>query len=176
MVEAIVALGSNLGNRESNLKRALAGVARRRTTRVTEVSPVYETEPMYYENQGWFLNCVAAVETRLRPLELLDSLKAIEEEMGRQPAVRYGPRTIDLDILFYGNEIVSEPGLEIPHPRLTERLFVLMPLNDIRPGLIHPVLGKRVSELLAGAGTGKRVIRKPGLLADLGPSLSPRRS
>lgn len=176
MVEAIVALGSNLGDRESNLRRTIIEIARGGTTSVTEVSPVYETEPMYYESQGWFLNCVVAVETRLRPRELLDSLQAIEKELGRQPSARYGPRVIDLDILFYGNEVVSEPGLEIPHPRLAERPFVLAPLTDVRPSLIHPVLRRRVSELLASVVVEKRVIRKPGLLADLGPSLSPRRS
>jgi 2-amino-4-hydroxy-6-hydroxymethyldihydropteridine diphosphokinase len=131
---------------------------------------------MYYENQGWFLNCVVSLETRLGPRELLGRLQAIEARLGRHPGERFGPRVIDIDILLYGSEVISEPGLEIPHPRLAERPFVLVPLDEIRPGLVHPVLRMSVSELVARARSEKRVVRKPGLLTDLQLSLRPRRS
>ncbi|MDG7008282.1 MAG: 2-amino-4-hydroxy-6-hydroxymethyldihydropteridine diphosphokinase [Nitrososphaerota archaeon] len=173
MVESLIALGSNLGDREDSLRRAIVMVGRQMS--LIKMSSVYETEPMYYESQSWFLNCVASVETNLEPRELLERLQAIEREMGRQRSKRYGPRYIDLDILFYGDEIVSEPGLEIPHPKIAERPFVLVPLNEIRPELVHPVLKKSVSELLDALRTDKKVFKKPNLLADLA-SLLPRQS
>lgn len=147
---------------------------RRNLMKVRGMSSVYETEPMYHEDQALFLNCVVAVETGLRPRELLEHLLAIEAELGRQRTLRYGPRVVDLDILFYGNEVILEAGLEIPHPRLAERPFVLVPLNEMAPDLVHPVSGKRVSELLADLVVGKRVIRKTGLLGDLVPPSPPR--
>ena len=165
MVESLIALGSNVGVREDNLRRGLELIGQKAT--ILEVSPVYETEPMYYLPQGWFLNCVAAVETTLKPRALLDWLKAIELQMGRGPGVRYGPRVIDLDILFYGDEIVSEPDLKIPHPLIAERPFVLVPLNEIRPELVHPVLKARIADLLKELKGDERIIKRPGLLADL---------
>ncbi len=169
MVESLIALGSNMGDREWNLRRAIGIIGRQ--MRLTKISSVYETEPMYREDQSWFLNCVVAAETDLEPRELLGRLQATELEMGRERSVRYGPRVIDLDILFYGNEIVSEHSLEIPHPRIAERAFVLVPLNEIRPELVHPVLRKRASELLGSLKPGKRVVKRSGLLADLVSSL-----
>lgn len=158
-----MAIGSNLGDKEANVRLAVAEMGRGGLMQVTKKSSLYETEPMYYESQAWFLNCAVAVETSLRPRELLDGLQAIEARLGRQRVLRYGPRVIDLDILFYGGEVVSEAGLEIPHPKLAERQFVLAPLNEIASDLIHPVSGQRVSEMLAGLGPGKRVIRKAEL-------------
>jgi 2-amino-4-hydroxy-6-hydroxymethyldihydropteridine diphosphokinase len=173
MVESLIALGSNVGDREGNLRRAIGIIGRQ--TKLIKISPVYETEPMYREDQSWFLNCVVAVETDLRPSELLERLQAAELEMGRGKREKYGPRVIDLDILFYGNEIISEPSLEIPHPKIAERAFVLVPLNEIRPKLIHPVLGRTVGELLHNLKTSKKVVRKPGLSMDLASSSPPRR-
>jgi len=171
-----VALGSNLGDREDNLRRAITEMISRGTMSVIAMSSVYETQPMYYENQDWFLNCVVAVQTNLKPSALLKCLQAIELGLGRQRNVKFGPRVIDLDILFYGDETVSEPGIEIPHPRLAERPFVLIPLNEIRPKLIHPVFGKSVSELLASLTADEQVVKRSNLLADLVSSLSPPRS
>lgn len=173
MVEAIVALGSNLGDREENLRQAIKRITSQRMSLI-KMSSIYETEPMYYESQDWFLNCVVAVETDQKSGALLKRLQAIELELGRQRGVRFGPRVIDLDILFYGDEIVSEPGLEVPHPRLAERPFVLIPLNEIRPALMHPVLGKSVSELLAGLKVDKKVAKKPDVLAEFISLLLPR--
>lgn len=145
------------------------------------MSSVYETEPMYYKDQSWFLNCVVVLETDLRPRELLERLLAIEDQLGRHrggdSTRRYGPRVIDLDILFYGDAIVSEPGLEIPHPKIAERLFVLVPLNEVRPRMVHPVSRRSLSELLSAVRTDEQVKKKPKLLDDLAASLSlsPRR-
>ena len=130
MVESLIALGTNLGDREGNLRRAVKAIGG--LGRVSCASSVFETEPMYLESQGWFLNCVICLESDLAPRALLDALHAIEAEMGRERGVRYGPRAVDLDILFYGDRVVSEEGLEIPHPRIAERLFVLAPLSEIR--------------------------------------------
>jgi 2-amino-4-hydroxy-6-hydroxymethyldihydropteridine diphosphokinase len=165
MVESLIALGSNVGVRDGNLRRGLELIGQKTT--ILEVSSVYETEPMYYLPQGWFLNCVAAVETALSPRALLDWLQTIELQMGRRPGVRYGPRVIDLDILFYGDEILSEPDLEIPHPLISERPFVLVPLNEIRPELVHPVLKERISDLLKELKGDERIFKRPELLADL---------
>jgi 2-amino-4-hydroxy-6-hydroxymethyldihydropteridine diphosphokinase len=174
MVESIIALGTNLGDRAGNLRRAIGMIGGKMN--LVEVSSVYETKPMYYEEQDWFLNCVVAVETDLKPGGLLRELQAMETELGRKRTVRYGPRVIDLDILFYGNEVVSEPGLEIPHPKIAERHFVLVPLNEIRPELVHPVLGRRTSELLGNLEPGwDQVIKRPRLLSDF-VSSSPQRS
>jgi 2-amino-4-hydroxy-6-hydroxymethyldihydropteridine diphosphokinase len=164
MVEAIIALGSNEGDREANLGHAITAIGLQ--SRVTQVSSVYETEPMYVEDQAWFLNCVIAVETELLPRDLIESFQAVEARLGRKRSRRYGPRVIDIDILFYGSFVISEEGLTIPHPRIAERLFVLAPLAEIRPDLVHPVLKKTVWELLASLKDEKKVVKRPELLAD----------
>ncbi len=143
-------LGSNLGDRAANLREALgrlpaAGV------RVRRVSPIYETEPVDYTDQRWFLNLVAEAETQLFPRQLLAATARIERELGRVRSISKGPRTIDIDILLYGGATVSTPELEIPHPRMAERRFVLAPLADLAPGLRHPVIRRTVRELLDGA-------------------------
>ncbi len=169
----MLALGSNLKDREGNLRRAISSVAGR--MRLTAVSSVYETEPMYREDQDWFLNCVVVTETDLEPAELLRWLKETEMKMGRDPLdARNAPRVIDMDILFWGDLVLSGHALEIPHPKLAERAFVLVPLNEVRPKLVHPVLKKSVGELLAGLSTDKGVFKRPGLLADLSPSPPPQ--
>lgn len=144
--------------------------------RVVAVSSVYETEPMYVEDQGWFLNCVAVVETDLEPGELLAFLKAAEREVGREGGKpRNAPREIDIDLLLYGDRVVSGPALDVPHPKMGERAFVLVPLAEIRPDLVHPVLKKTAAELLAELESEKAVFRVPGALGDLSPP-PPRRS
>jgi 2-amino-4-hydroxy-6-hydroxymethyldihydropteridine diphosphokinase len=166
----VIALGSNLGDREGNLRRAISAIGG--LMPLVAMSSVYETEPMYREDQNWFLNCVVVVETDVEPAALLRLLKDTETRMGRdQLAARNAPRVIDMDILFYGEAIVSGPSLQVPHPRLAERAFVLVPLNEVRPRLVHPVLGKSVSELLDGLDTKKGVVKRPDLLSDFLPSL-----
>ena len=141
-------LGSNLGDREAALEDALGRLAAR-GFRVTRRSSLWLTEPVGGPPQGWFLNLAAEGETALGPEALLEACLATEREMGRVRAQRNGPRTIDVDVLFFGDERRDTPGLVIPHPRLHERRFVLEPLAEIAPGFVHPALGLTVRELLA---------------------------
>jgi 2-amino-4-hydroxy-6-hydroxymethyldihydropteridine diphosphokinase len=144
-----VGLGSNLGDREVTIRRALELLAAEGDIQVAAVSSLRETDPVGYEDQPRFLNGAAALRTELDPLALLDRLHAVERHLGRERAgPRFGPRTIDLDLLLYGGEQVDEPGLEIPHPRLAERRFVLEPLAELDDSLEVPGRG-RVRELLA---------------------------
>ena len=143
-------LGSNVGDREANLEAALARLPAA-GVRVTRVSPVYETEPVDSTAQRWFFNQVTEAETDLFPLQLLARLQHIERALGRVRTVAKGPRTIDIDILLYGQAVVRRPELEIPHPRMAERRFVLAPLADLAPDLRHPVTRRTVRELLEAA-------------------------
>ncbi len=143
-----ISLGSNLGDRRENLRAAVAALPP--AVRVTAQSPVYQTAPWGYADQPDFLNQVVEGETELSPRELLVHLKSLESRLGREKTFRYGPRQIDLDILFYADFIVEESDLQIPHPRLHERAFVLVPLADLAPDWVHPRLGLEVQALLAG--------------------------
>lgn len=146
MTEVCLALGGNLGDRMANLDAALAALPP--AVEISACSPVYETDPRYLADQPDFLNMAVCGTTELGALDLLARLKALEVELGRRESTRFGPRPIDLDILFYGDEIIDSPGLVVPHPRLVERVFVLRPLADIAPLKCHPVSGKTVSTLL----------------------------
>ena len=163
MKTAYLSLGSNIGDRGRNLRAALerlgtAGV------RIARVSPVYETEPVDLTGQRWFLNLVAEAETDLFPLQLLARTQKIECALGRVRTVPKGPRTIDIDILLYGNAVVNSKGLEIPHPRISERRFVLIPLADLAPDLRHPVTRKTVREMLDTAPSA--TVRPAGRLEE----------
>jgi 2-amino-4-hydroxy-6-hydroxymethyldihydropteridine diphosphokinase len=147
VTRAYVGLGANLGDREATIRRALELLGER--VRVVGVSSVRETAPWGYEDQPPFLNAAAAVDTELSARELLEALLDIERRLGRtRDGLRYGPRTIDLDLLLYGRETIEEPGLTVPHPRLHEREFALQPLCELDPGLSVPGRGP-VSALLA---------------------------
>jgi 2-amino-4-hydroxy-6-hydroxymethyldihydropteridine diphosphokinase len=148
MTRAYVGLGANVGNRRENLDRAVELLAADPRIRVLAVSSVRETDPVGYQDQPRFLNAACAVETELGPRELLERLLAIERALGRErTGPRFGPRTIDLDLLLYGDETLDQPGLTVPHPRLAERLFVLEPLHELAPELVLPD-GRAVRDLL----------------------------
>lgn len=145
-----LSLGSNLGDRRANLQNAVTAL-NAAGIRVLRESPIYETEPVDYIDQPWFLNQVVEAETTLFPMQLLTRTARIERALGRVRSIPKGPRTLDIDILFYGNSIVHTRRLEIPHPRLAERRFVLIPLADLVPDLRHPTSHRTVRELLAYA-------------------------
>jgi 2-amino-4-hydroxy-6-hydroxymethyldihydropteridine diphosphokinase len=143
-----IALGSNIGDRAAMLARGIealnaAGI------RVLRQSSLYASEPVDAPPQAWFLNAVVKAETNLMPRQLLRTLMGIERALGRRRTIARGPRTLDLDILFYGSSVIRAPDLEVPHPRMERRRFVLVPLAELAPGLRHPVSHKAVSELLA---------------------------
>jgi 2-amino-4-hydroxy-6-hydroxymethyldihydropteridine diphosphokinase len=147
--DAYIALGSNLGERELNLLRAVAEISKLPASRVTGLSQFYETSPVGVVDQPLFLNAVLRLATGLSPHDLLNRLLQIENAVfGRKRTIHWGPRTIDLDLLLYGNEIINDEILMVPHPRMTERRFVLQPLCDIAPDLIHPQLGLSMRALL----------------------------
>jgi len=144
---AYLSLGSNLGDREAHLRDAIARLGELGS--VSRVSAFYETEPVEITGQQpWFLNCAAAVETELTPLEFLKRLLAIEQAMGRKRTEPKGPRTIDADIIFFGDEVLDTKELSIPHPAMQHRRFVLAPLVEIAPEAMHPLLHRTVRELL----------------------------
>jgi 2-amino-4-hydroxy-6-hydroxymethyldihydropteridine diphosphokinase len=143
-----LSLGSNLGDREKNLRAAIAALANAKV-RVTRVSSFYETEPVDLRQQPWFLNCVVQAETEVPPLDLLRALRGIESRMGSTKLVPKGPRLIDLDILLYGDESIDTPELQVPHPRMLQRRFVLVPLAEVAPHLRHPSWDATAEEMLA---------------------------
>lgn len=156
-----LSLGSNLNQRFANLQTAIARLQEHFT--ITAVSPVYATEPWGDTDQPPFLNVCVAVTTTAAPHEVLRSLKAIETDMGRQPTRHWGPRLIDIDILFYDKLIMQDEALTIPHPRIAERAFVLAPLADIIPDFRHPQTGLTVQEMLDRLGTDgvERLLEMP---------------
>lgn len=147
MKTVYIALGSNLRDRVANLLQARERM-QSANFKLTRASSVYETEPRGLLEQPWFLNQVVEAETTLYPRQLLARLLKIEQEMGRQRTVANGPRLIDLDILLFGSMVIHLPGLEIPHPRMAERRFVLEPLAELAPALRHPRTGRSVREML----------------------------
>jgi 2-amino-4-hydroxy-6-hydroxymethyldihydropteridine diphosphokinase len=154
---AYLSLGSNLGDRAANLLAAVEQLTV--AGRLVAVSALYETQPVDVPNQPWFLNCVAAIETDMTPKELLQLALRVEATMGRMRLSEKGARKIDIDVVLFGDRVVDEPGLRIPHPAMHGRRFVLEPLVEIAPEARHPELGKTARELLAELGTGQRVRR-----------------
>lgn len=143
-----LSFGSNEGDRTKNIEQAIKLLNHNPEIQVKRKSSLYETAPVDYLDQPWFLNGVVEIETDLSPLELLDTIKLIEKKLGRKEGgIRWGPRIIDLDIILYNSLLIDTPRLTIPHPRASERAFVLLPLAELAPGLLYPGRGKRVEEL-----------------------------
>ena len=159
MATVYVGLGTNLDNRTDNIRRAVDMLDKADHLKVLAVSPLYETEPVGYEDQDWFVNAAVRIETACSPHELLRLFKEIEQTMGREESVRWGPREIDLDLLLYDQLCFEDSDITIPHPRMHQRAFVLAPLADIAADVLHPVLGKTIGTLLAELQTSKGIRR-----------------
>jgi 2-amino-4-hydroxy-6-hydroxymethyldihydropteridine diphosphokinase len=147
LITVALALGSNVGDREASMRGAIKALSP--YVQVTAISPVYETAAAYVADQPAFLNAAIIGTTKLDPLPLLWTVKDIENEIGRIPTFRFGPRVIDIDIIFYGDLLLKSPELTIPHASMTEREFVLRPLNHIAPNMQHPLTGRSVADMLA---------------------------
>ena len=152
MITAYLGLGSNLGDREANINKALVELVRSGRTRLTRVSSIYETEPVGIEDQPAFLNAAAEIETELDARELLAAIREAERRSGRKKTFKWGPRIIDIDILLYGDERLTEENLEIPHPEMHRRAFVLTPLAEIAPLVKHPERGLTARQMSANVG------------------------
>jgi 2-amino-4-hydroxy-6-hydroxymethyldihydropteridine diphosphokinase len=155
---AYISLGSNLGRKKANIRRAVKLLGKKKDVKILKVSSLYETEPVGYVKQDWFVNAVLKAETNLSPRQLLTILKDIEKKLKRKKRlIRWGPRTIDLDILLYDNLRLKTKDLVIPHPEMHKRAFVLIPLMELEPNLVHPTKRKSILELLANLRVKKEV-------------------
>ncbi len=156
--QVYLSLGANRGDRVANLRRAMEELGKARV-KVQRVSSFYKTEPVDFGPQAWFLNCVVEATTEFMPMQLLKAVKSVERALGRRPGVSKGPRPIDIDILLYENVVVRTAALTIPHGRMDERRFVLVPLRELAPGARHPVNRRTVAEMLQDSPDLSQVIR-----------------
>ena len=157
---AYIGVGSNIGDKLSNCKKGVITLAERQKTKIKKWSRFYQTEPVDYKDQDWFINAVVKIETDMDALQLIKEIKSIERAAGRTDiTVRFGPRILDMDILLFDDIVVNSEGLIIPHPRLHQRRFVLKPICDLDPSIVHPVLNQEMRCLLAALDEdGQRII------------------
>lgn len=149
--QVFVSVGSNLGDKIENCQKGIKGLLADGRSILVGSSSFYRTSPVDYKDQDWFVNLVVKIETTLNPFDLLDKIQGIEKAMGRKTGtVRFGPRVLDLDIIFYDDQVIQTDTLEIPHPRMHKRRFVLKPICDIEPSMMHPLLGRDMQSLLGG--------------------------
>ncbi len=156
MTIVFLSLGSNIGDKEEHINKTLTLISE--LYEIKKISHLYLTEPVGNIKQEWFLNCVVQIETGIDPKKLLSSFKSIERKLGRIKTVKNGPRSIDIDILFYGDHVIKTKDLIIPHPLIQERLFVLQPMMDINPDFVHPVLKKSILKLYESHPWAQRVM------------------
>ncbi|MYA99918.1 2-amino-4-hydroxy-6-hydroxymethyldihydropteridine diphosphokinase [Candidatus Poribacteria bacterium] len=164
MYSVYIGFGSNIGDRLAHIQNAIHALSKTEGITLQKISSIYKTDPIGYEAQAEFLNGVAAIQTSLAPLSLLHTLKNIETAIGRKHRIRWGPREIDLDILIYGDLCLQTEKLVIPHPEMHLRRFVLAPLAEVAPDLVHPVLKGTIQTLLQGLEDDTSVIKKEGYL------------
>jgi 2-amino-4-hydroxy-6-hydroxymethyldihydropteridine diphosphokinase len=156
---AIISIGSNIGDKEENCQKGIDALEAHANNTLLKVSPFYRTSPVDYLDQDWFVNAAVKIETLLKPLELLEVLKAVQQQCGRtMSGIRFGPRVLDLDIIFYDRLVMNTPTLEIPHPRMHKRRFVLQPICDIDPDIVHPLLNIPVKSLLNQLGDNEQEV------------------
>jgi len=153
-----ISIGSNIGNKLKNCQNGIAALIKPGLSLLRKQSPFYSTEPVDYKNQDWFINAVIKIQSVFDPYQLLSEIKSIQQGVGRiSDPVRYGPRVLDLDILLYDDLVINSSGLVIPHPRMHKRRFVLKPICDIDPKVVHPVLKKDMRHLLDNLGDGQKI-------------------
>lgn len=153
-----ISIGSNIGNKLKNCQNGIAALIKPGLSLLRKQSPFYSTEPVDYKNQDWFINAVIKIQSIFDPYQLLSEIQSIQQGVGRiSDPVRYGPRVLDLDILLYDDLVINSSGLVIPHPRMHKRRFVLKPICDIDPKVVHPVLKKDMRHLLANLGDGQKI-------------------
>ena len=154
-----ISIGSNIGNKLQNCQNGIKALINPRLSSLKKQSPFYSTEPVDYKNQDWFINAVIKIQSVLDPFQLLSKIKSIQHDAGRiSDMVRYGPRVLDLDILLYNDLVINSSGLVIPHPRMHKRRFVLKPMCDIDPTVVHPLLKKDMQYLLDNLGDGQEIL------------------
>jgi 2-amino-4-hydroxy-6-hydroxymethyldihydropteridine diphosphokinase len=164
---AFIGIGSNTGDREKACTDAIAAIGSWPGCRAIKISSLYESEPWGYEEQGRFINCAVQIETGADAFAVLAFLQDIELRLGKEKAFLWGPRTIDLDLLFFNQEVIDAPGLKVPHPFLHQRRFVLEPLSELAPSWMHPVLNQPVQRLLQQVVDTKKVVKLPARRAGL---------
>ena len=156
---AYISVGSNMGNRLQNCREGITALTRSSESRIMAQSRIYTTEPVDYEDQDWFINMVVKLETTNDPFELLENIKSVQRAAGRKrDVIRFGPRVLDLDIIFFDDLVLDSNRLVVPHPRMHQRRFVLKPICDIDPTIVHPVLKKDMQSLLDGLGKDEQKV------------------